>query len=201
MCFEPIEETTFHSLFFKDAKICHKCFEKFKPKINHFKIGEIDGLYLYNYDEEVQNKLYQFKGCFDVELGGIFLDYFRPYLFLKYFGYTLVPAPSAKEADEERGFNHVIEMFSYLKLKILPIIKKTTNVKQSDLTANERKNIKNHLTIDDVELSKKKILIVDDVYTTGSTVKAMIDLVKSKHPKKIKVLVMSKTKDLQTAVY
>ena len=107
-----------------------------------------------------------------------------------------MPAPSSKEADEERGFNHVVEMFKSLKLKMLTCIHKTTNVKQSDLNAEERKNIKDHLFIDDVDLSNKKILIVDDVYTTGSTVKAMIELIKSKNPKKIKVLVMSKTKDL-----
>ena len=200
MCFEPIEETTFHSLLFKDAKICHKCFLKFKPQINKFNIGNVKGLYLYNYDEQVQNTLYQFKGCFDYELAGVFFDYFRLYLFLKYFGYVMVPAPSAKEADEERGFNHVVEMFKSLKLKMNCCVHKTTNVKQSDLSAKERENIKDNLKIDDVDFSKKKVLIVDDVYTTGSTVRAMIDLVKSKNPKKIKVLVMSKTKDIHEGV-
>ena len=177
-------------------KICHKCFLKFKPKLTPFIINNIHGYYIYNYDEEVQKNLYQFKGCFDIELAGVFLDYFRHFLFLKYFGYVLVPAPSAKEADEERGFNHVIEIFKTLKLKMLPCVHKTTNIKQSDLSASERANIKNHLIIDDVDLTKKKILIVDDVYTTGSTVKAMIELIKSKNPKRIKVLVMSKTIDL-----
>lgn len=176
--------------------VCHRCFLKFKPKSQPFMIDLTKGYYIYNYDEEVQKHLYQFKGCFDIELAGVFLDYFRHFLFLKYFGYTLVPAPSSKDADETRGFNHVVEMFKPLKLKMLPCIHKTTNVKQSDLHSDERKNIKNHLIIDDVDLSKKKILIVDDVFTTGSTVRAMIDLIKSKNPKKIKVLVMSKTMDL-----
>ena len=187
-------------MLFKDAKICHKCFLKFKPQINKFNIGKVKGLYLYNYDEQVQNTLYQFKGCFDYELAGVFFDYFRLYLFLKYFGYVMVPAPSAKEADEERGFNHVVEMFKSVKLKMNCCVHKTTNVKQSDLSAKERENIKNNLKIDDVDFSKKKVLIVDDVYTTGSTVRAMIDLVKSKNPKKIKVLVMSKTKDIHEDV-
>ena len=48
--------------------------------------------------------------------------------------------------------------------------------------------------IDRPDLFNKKILLVDDVYTTGSTMKAAIDLVKQLHPKKIKVLVISKTK-------
>ena len=39
----------------------------------------------------------------------------------------------------------------------------------------------------------KNILIVDDVFTTGSTIRAAIDLVKQAKPKNIKVLVMAKT--------
>ena len=111
-----------------------------------------------------------------------------------------MPAPSSKETDKERGYNHVVEMFKTLHLKMNCCVHKTKDMKQSDLKASERHKIKEFLEIDDVDFSKKKILIVDDVYTTGSTVKAMIDLIKTKHPKKIKVLVMSKTKDIQTGV-
>lgn len=107
-----------------------------------------------------------------------------------------MPAPSSEEADKERGFNHVVEMFKPLHLKMIRCIHKTKNIKQSDLSSQERHNVSKHLIIDDIDLSNKKVLIVDDVYTTGSTVKAMIDLLKSKNPKKIKALVMSKTKDL-----
>ena len=200
LCFKDIKDDDLLSFINPHLSLCNSCYEKLRPRFYYFKVEKYNGLAIYDYDEDIRALLYQFKGCFDVELGGIFLDYFRPFLFLKYFGYTMVPAPSAEEADKERGFNHVIEMFSYLKLKMLPIIRKTTNVKQSDLKASERANIKKSLTIDEVDWSKKRILIVDDVYTTGSTVKAMIDLVKSRGAKKIKVLVMSKTRDIQTGV-
>lgn len=153
-------------------------------------------LYLYNYDEVVKENLYKLKGCFDIELAPIFLDYFRYYFRSIFLGYIIIPAPSSNDSDEERGFNHVIEIFKTLGLPILQCIHKTKNMKQSDLSQSERGKIRDVLKIDDVDLSRKKILIVDDVYTTGSTFAAMIELVRSKCPKKIKGLLMSKTVDL-----
>ena len=38
------------------------------------------------------------------------------------------------------------------------------------------------------------MLIVDDVKTTGATIRAMIDLAKAHHAKKISVLVLAETK-------
>ena len=109
----------------------------------------------------------------------------------------MIPAPSSKESDAERGFNHVEEMFKNLKLRMVKCIHKTKGVKQADLTTKERGKIGENLTIDDIDLRRKKILLVDDVYTTGSTIKAMIKLVKEKGAKNIKVLLMSKTIDLE----
>lgn len=182
----------------KDVSICHKCFLKFKPKLKSFKIGDIKCHYLYDYDNEIKEKLYQFKGCFDIELANIFLEYFKIYLKLKYFGYTLIPAPSSKDADKNRGFNHVFAMFKCMHLKTINCIEKTEDFKQSDLSFEERKQVGKKLQITNVDLSKKRLLIVDDVYTSGSTIKAIIELVKTKNPKKIKVLVMSKTIDPHT---
>jgi len=109
----------------------------------------------------------------------------------------MIPAPSSKESDEERGFNHVVEIFKCLRLKMLRIIHKTKQIKQADLTTKEREKIGDILVIDDVDLRGRKILLVDDVYTTGSTIKAMIKLVRQQGAKNIKVLLMSKTIDLE----
>ena len=109
----------------------------------------------------------------------------------------MIPAPSSENSNKKRGFNHVEEMFKTLKLKMVKCIHKTSEVKQADLTTKEREKISENLVIDDVDLKGKKILLVDDVYTTGSTIKAMIKLVKEKGAKNIKVLLMSKTIDLE----
>ena len=136
--------------------------------------------------------LYLLKGAYDFEMSKYFLHHFKEYLSLKYWNYTLVFAPSYKGDDEERGFNHVVSIFSVLKLKSLQILHKIDKVKQSDLSSEERKNIGNHLSIDNVDLTNVKVLLVDDVYTTGSTISACIELLRKQGAKKIKVLVMSK---------
>ena len=109
----------------------------------------------------------------------------------------MIPAPSYEKSNEERGFNHVQEIFGVLNLKMMKCIHKIKQVKQADLTTKEREEIGSVLQIDDVNLRGKKILLVDDVFTTGSTIKAMIKLVKEKGAKNIKVLLMSKTIDLE----
>lgn len=197
ICFKPIEETTFHSLFHKDCTICHNCFLALEPRLNEFKFEGVNCLNIYFYTEKVQELLYQFKGCKDFELRTIFLEYYRDYLRTKYRNYTLIPAPSFKENDEERGFNHVVAMFKTLGLPMCECIEKINKVKQADLTREERQNIYKSLVIKDVDLKGEKVLIVDDVFTTGSTVRAMIRLLKTKKPSKIAVLVMSKTLDLE----
>ena len=150
----------------------------------------------YYYDQDIRALLYQFKGCFDYEIAGIFLErYFRETR-LKYLGYIVVPIPSFEEDNERRGFNHVIEIFKLLKLPIKNVLVKNSYFKQANHNKKERKNINKHMAINEKQnLTNQKVLIVDDVYTTGSTMKAAIRLIKTLHPKDIKVLVMSKTRN------
>ena len=169
----------------------------FNPVLETFYIEDVECFHLYFYTEKIQEILYQFKGCKDYELRTVFLEYYKTYLNYKFNNYIMIPAPSFKKNDEERGFNHVDEMFKILHLKMMKCIHKIKEVKQADLTTKERAKIGKNLVIDDVDLSGKKILLVDDVFTTGSTIKAMIKLVREKGAKKVKVLLMSKTIDLE----
>lgn len=195
ICFKNIEDNSFHCLLNFETKICRDCFNKFKVEFSHFKISNKDVLSLYEYDEFMQSMLYQFKGCFDYELKDIFLEYFLYYLKIKYHNYIIVPAPSYIKSDEIRGFNHVEEIYKCLHLEMNKCIHKTMDFKQSDYHKDEREKVDKKLCIDDVNLCNKKVLIVDDVCTTGSTIKAMIKLLNSKNPKQIKVLILSHTKE------
>ena len=151
---------------------------------------------LYEYSEFIKKQIYLFKGCYDYEMKDIFLNLFIKELKIYFKGYKIIPVPSYKKDDELRGFNHVVEVFKQMGLEVYPIIEKTMHFKQAEKSAKERQSIKKYLQLNtDKSLKKDRVLIVDDIYTTGATINAVIKLVETLNPKEIRVLVLSKTKN------
>ena len=157
-------------------------------------IDEIKGLAIYEYDELLKKLIYQFKGCYDIELHEIFLGKYKREIETIFRGYTIIPAPSSDSDNLVRGFNHVEAMFSILNLPIEKHFIKEGDFKQADHNFYERKNIKNYIKIENEIFTKKKYLLVDDIYTTGSTMRTMIKLLKERGISDIKVLVLCKTR-------
>lgn len=191
-CFQEIKGESFHSLIYQKQYICIKCFYESNPLFHRFKIGKYHSLAIYEYDNFIKEKLYQLKGCKDIELAPIFLDYFRLYLKLKYHGYFVIGGPYHEDDLNERGFDQNTEIFKIAGFKVHHPILKKYRFKQSDLHKAERAEIYDKLEfVGHEDLKNKKVLIVDDVYTTGSTIKAMIKMLEKFQPKKIKILVLS----------
>ena len=141
----------------------------------------------------MKDLIYKLKGCYDYELKDVFLDMYKRELSLVFKGYTMIPAPSFHEDDTKRGFNHVVEIFKSLKLNMLEAFEKTEHFKQSDHNFYERKKIKNVIKLKENVNIPNKILLVDDIYTTGSTMRTMITALKERGINNIKVLVLCKT--------
>ena len=113
----------------------------------------------------------------------------------------IIPVPLHKYRSRERGYNQ-----SFLILKALAkknkniiiknnILQKQRNIKpQSSMNKLERKNnIKNAYTITNkLEIKNKKILLFDDVFTTGSTTNECSRMLKENGAKKIGVLTIAK---------
>ena len=196
ICFKTIKIDDFCRLFSKNICICAACQELLEPKFISFKVDHYKALTIYEYSDYIKNLIYLYKGCFDYEMREVFLNLYFKELKILYSGYIAIPIPSYKEDDETRGFNHVVEAFNYLGLKTMSIIVKTAHHKQAEKGAKKRKEINKFLALSESpDLTNKKILLVDDIYTTGSTIRSAINLIEKIHPKEIKVLVLAKTKD------
>ena len=197
ICFKEYKANSLRLILMKNNCICNSCYKKFIPKFINFKLDKIEGLALYEYDDNIRTLLYQFKGCYDYELYEVFMKEYILYLKYRYLGYYIVPIPSSKKDDLIREFNHVEEIFKVLNLKMIKVLFKEGEYKQSDHKASERINIVNHLKLSDMDLVKnKRVLLVDDVLTTGNTLKAAVSLLRNASVKKIKILVMAKTKPI-----
>jgi len=190
ICFKDITNYPWSSLT-EYPVICDKCFSEMRPKETTFKVGKFRARAFYEYNEKIRSLLYQFKACKDIELSSVFFAKQASFLKMAYQGYTLVPAPSYQGKDDERGFNHVKEMFKCLELSLLDPLIKIHDVKQADGNYEERLNIFRHISFrDDISVKGLKILFVDDLVTTGSTAKACCELLSEHGASSIQILVM-----------
>ena len=194
ICFKEIKIDDFCRLFDKDICICNACQKLLEPKFINFKIDRYKALALYDYSEFVKKQIYVFKGCFDYEMKDIFLNLFIKELKVRYSGYKIIPIPSYKKDDEVRGFNHVLGVFKQMGLEVYQMVEKTEHFKQAEKSAKERQSISKYLRLNNNKsLTRDKVLIVDDIYTTGATMRTTIKLIEQLKPKEIRVLVLAKT--------
>lgn len=193
ICFKKISDYSLHNLHCKNNDLCEECFAKFQPKFINYKINEVKAMSLYEYDETLKDLIFKYKGCFDIELKSVFTSRYLLYLKLKYFGYKIVTIPSYITDDRIRGFNHVEEIAKLLNLQMLTVLEKTEKIKQADLGYKDRQKIGNILSIKNKEtIYNQKILLMDDICTTGASLKAASKLILECKPKKLQIFTIAK---------
>lgn len=113
----------------------------------------------------------------------------------------IVPVPISKERNKERGYNQSLllakELNKYVNLTLITncLYKNKNVIEQSKLGKEERlNNIYNVYQIRNKQiLEDKKILVIDDIYTTGSTVNECSRMLKKANPEKIGIMVLAKS--------
>ena len=113
---------------------------------------------------------------------------------------TIIRVPISKKRMKERGYNQSLLIAKKLS-KALNInlqencLVKTKNIiEQSKLNREQRKqNIQNVYELKKEQILKdKKILLIDDIYTTGNTVNECCKMLQKAMPKKIDVFTIAK---------
>lgn len=115
-------------------------------------------------------------------------------------GFTLIPVPLEKSKLKWRGFNQAEEigkeLARFLKIPLVNnvLVKIKETLPQVELSDEERKeNVKDAFSIKNGDqILGKKILLVDDIYTTGSTLEECAKVLKKAGAKEVIGIVIAR---------
>ena len=182
ICFREMGDyPTIKTYFFNKDIICRDCREKLGFAPARLTIEGVKVYSLYPYRDFFTSMLLQYKEAYDEALSDIFLKPYISSLYRRYIRYTLIPLPSGKSDLERRGFNHNILTFKSLGLPILDCLYKKKDYNQSGLNNRQRQLMINNIGLKENTVLPKRILLVDDVLTSGATLTGAIRLLKTEN--------------------
>ena len=160
-------------------------------------------LYIFEYEGIIRRIILKYKFQDKAYLYKTFVNFLLKnknfFEFIKKYD-TIIPVPISRKRRALRGYNQSelivkeIANFTNLKEESDCLFKIKNVIEQSKLNKEERqKNIQGVYELRNKEkLYKKKILLVDDIYTTGSTVNECSKVLRGAKPKQIGIFTIAK---------
>ena len=174
-----------------DPPVCINCLRSMDSILKREIIDGIEYLFIYKYNDILKDVIFSFKGLYIKDLALVLTYQYKWYLKFKYRKHTFLCVPSTFGDDNKRGFNHVEEIAKTISSKVITPFYKVKEWKQSSKNKKEREDINNVIAVNENMISKlKRIVIIDDIYSTGNTIKSCIRQIK--HKCDIKVLCICK---------
>lgn len=192
----------------EEKNICKQC-ENMLDIYTLYKILNVKNnyynkfIYIFKYENFVRKLILDYKFNDKAYLYEIFVKFLlKNEKICRFFqSYDIITAvPIHKKRKNQRGYNQsrlisrkIANEFENLKYEDL-LEKKINTKPQSTLTKLERKeNIKNvYNAVKKEKIKNKNIIILDDIYTTGSTVKECAKVLKQNGAKNIIVITIAK---------
>lgn len=184
---------------FRNEDLCSDCF-------NWERQPEWEGLLsqnisIFHYNDYLKDLLAQFKFRGDHELVKIFIQPMQN-KFKQTFDQknppVIIPVPLSPERQYERGFNQAKSLASLLDLHLAEeILERTHTEKQSKKKRSERLLAESpfHLKSDTslTQYKNKNFLIIDDIYTTGTTLRQIAKVLQALSPNSVKSLTLARS--------
>lgn len=178
--------------------LCEDCLKKLDYVANEFKIDKYQAHAVYFYNETMKKLIADYKFNRNTSLSKVFssilYDYARVHNLFE-VDYIL-PSPSSIQTINYRGFDHIKMICDYfiddIKPSYLNTFKKERDTKaQHTLSKDERSyNLKGAFKLDG-DLTGKSVLIIDDLITTGNTVKEMAKVLEKANVKEVTALAIT----------
>ena len=184
-CDKEIKKITFTSLFLERDPLCIECRRQLQVKRRCFLLGELKAESFYEYDGLFKSLLLQYKECCDEALKDVFLYGLKDYIRIRYAGYHLLFVPSSTQKRQMRGFDHLELIFEDIGLPRVKGLKMKEDLIQEGKNAKERNRMMDNYIYEGEELNR--VLIVDDVMTTGSSILGVYEAIKDR-TKSVKAL-------------
>ena len=160
-------------------------------------------IYMFKYEKYIREKIlnYKFndKPFYYKTFTNIFITNKKMCDILKSYD-IIIPVPIHNKRRKQRGYNQT-ELIAkelakgILNLEYLNILTKNKNAKPQSMLNKEQRieNAKNvYGVIKNIDIENKKILIFDDIYTTGATANECAKVLRKLKPKKIGILTIAK---------
>ncbi|WP_044749206.1 ComF family protein [Bacillus alveayuensis] len=142
-------------------------------------------VYLYNEFMKEVVSLWKFRGdyaivqAFQEEFSRAFSQHFND-------TFLIVPIPLSAERLYERGFNQAKALAELLHLPIHDILIRHHHEKQSKKSRRERLQTENMFQLaEPISLANRRVVLIDDIYTTGTTLRHAAKLLREAGAKEI----------------
>lgn len=180
--------------------------EKNKEKLESIKENEKyfeELMYLFKYEGQIRKLIldYKFneKSYMYKSIASFFINDKKIFENIKKYD-KIIPVPISKKRNMQRGYNQSFliakELAKQANIELIDncLIKNKNIIEQSKLNKENRiQNVKGVYTLKNSEkIQNKKILIFDDIYTTGSTANECAKTLMQAKPKKIGILIIAK---------
>lgn len=193
LCEQKIASTpSWQSLFAvgKSLLICDSCsksFERVDIKEEGDVVDQVTSIYTYN--EPMREFLHQFKFLQDVALAGVFANELRSELVRK--AAIIVPIPMHPQKKVERTFAHVKELLVAARIPFGDLLIKTNPEAMGEKTREERLAMRNLFSIKPgSEIQKTTYILVDDIYTTGTTLRHAATVLKEAGAERVEAVTL-----------
>jgi competence protein ComFC len=167
--------------------ICLECegkFETYNPSQQDESI-----ISLYKYNDMMKDFIHRYKFMHDVLLAKVFRHIIREHL--SKTKAIIVPIPIHPVKLKERTFAHVDQLLKEANIPYVHYLEKITIETQVGKTREQRINAPQLFKLkENADIKDKEFLLVDDIYTTGTTISQAQSLLTEKGAKYVKAFTL-----------